>query len=49
MQEVIGEILLDHMSLVAATDHEFIDAVSAVDLEDMPKDRLAADFHHRLR
>ena len=48
VQEVISEIFLDHIALVATADHKLIDAMSAVDLEDMPENRLPADFHHRL-
>ena len=48
VQEVIGEILLDHIALVTAADHKLVDAMGAIDLEDVPKDRLATDFHHWL-
>ena len=47
MQEVIGEIFLDQIALIATADDEFIDAEVAVDLEDVPEDRLAAYLHHR--
>ncbi len=48
VEEVVSKIFLDQVALIAATDNKFIDAVGAVDLEDVPKDRLAADLHHRL-
>jgi hypothetical protein len=48
MQEVVGEELLDHITLVAAADDELVDAVRRIALEDVPEDRLAADFDHRL-
>jgi hypothetical protein len=48
VQEVIVEILLDHIALIAKADHEFLDAVSRVDLHDVPQDRPAADLDHRL-
>ena len=48
VQEVVSEILLDHIAFVATADHKLIDAVGAKDLEDVPEDRLAADFHHGL-
>lgn len=48
VQEVVGEVLLDHVALVAAADDEVIDAVGGVELHDVPKDRLAADLHHGL-
>ena len=48
VQEVVGEILLDHIALVAEADHEVVDAVVAVGLHDVPEDRPPADFDHRL-
>ena len=48
VQEVVGEIFLDDIALVAAADHEVVDAVRRVDLHDVPEDRLAADLDHRL-
>jgi len=48
VQEIVGEVFLDHITLVATTDDEVVDAVVAVNLEDVPQDRLAADLHHRL-
>ena len=49
MQVVVREVLLDHVALEAQADDEFVDPVGGVDLHDVPKDRLASDFHHRLR
>ena len=49
VQEVVGEVLLDDVALVAAADDEVVDAVRRVDLHDVPEDRLAADLDHRLR
>ncbi len=48
VQEVIGEVLLDHVALVAAADDELVDAARRIALHDVPEDRLAADLHHRL-
>ena len=48
VQEVVGEVLLDHVALVAAADHEVVDAVGGVHFHDVPQDRLAADFDHGL-
>ena len=48
VQEVVGEILLDHIALVAQADDEIVDAVGGVDFHDVPDDRLAADFDHGL-
>src|SRR5260221_1229270 len=47
VQEVVREILLDHIALVAEADDEIVDAVAGVDFHDMPQDRLAADLDHR--
>ncbi len=49
VQEVVGEVLLDDVALVATADHEVVDAVVRIGLQDMPEDRLAADLDHRLR
>src|SRR6185503_4052524 len=49
MQEVVREILLDDVALVATADHEVVGAVRRVDLHDVPEDRAAADLDHRLR
>jgi hypothetical protein len=48
VQKVVGEVLFDHVALVAAADDEVVDAVGRVHLHDVPQDRLAADFDHRL-
>ena len=48
VQKIVREILLDHVALVAAADHEVVDAVRGVELHDVPEDRPAADLHHRL-
>ncbi|MNM82275.1 hypothetical protein D3C81_943020 [compost metagenome] len=47
MQEIVGEVLLDHIALVAQADDEVIDAKVRVDLHDVPDDRLAAYLDHR--
>ena len=49
VQKVIGEVFLDYIALVSAADDEVVDAVVAIDLKDVPEDRLTADFNHRLR
>ena len=48
VQEVVGEVFLDDVALVAQADDEFADPVGRVDLHDVPQDRLAADLDHRL-
>jgi hypothetical protein len=47
MQEVVGEVLLDDVTLVAAANDELVDPEVAVELEDVPKNWLATHFHHR--
>lgn len=44
--KIVGEVFLDDILLVTATDDEVRDAVVAVSLHDMPQDGLPADFHH---
>ena len=46
MQEIVGEIFLDDVTLVAAANDEVMDAVERVSFHDVPKDRLATDFDH---
>ena len=48
VQEVVGEVFLDHVAAVTAADHEIVHAVRAVDLHDVPEDGLAPDLHHGL-
>ena len=48
VQEVVREVFLDQVALVAATDDEIVDAVRGVDLHHMPEDRPAADLDHVL-
>lgn len=49
MQEIVGEILLDDITLVATANDEVIYAVSGINLHDVPKDRAAAYLNHGLR
>jgi len=46
MQKVVGEVFLDQVALVAKANNEIVDAMGGIDLEDVPEDRQAADFHH---
>ncbi len=48
VQEIVGEVFLDEVALVAAADNEVVDLVLGIDFEDVPKDRPAPDFNHRL-
>ena len=47
--EIVGEIFLDDILLIATADNEVVDAIVAVGLHDMPQYRLAAYFHHGFR
>ena len=49
MQEIVGEVLLDDMLLVARADDKFIKTVVAVQLHDVPQDGHPAQLHHGLR
>jgi hypothetical protein len=46
VQKIVGEVFLDHVTLVTQANDEVVDIVSRVDLHYMPKYRLAADFDH---
>ena len=48
VKEVVGEILLDDIAFVSEADHEVIYSMSGIDLHDVPKNWLTADFDHRL-
>ncbi len=48
VQEVVGEVLLDHVALVATADHDIMHPVRGVGLHDVPQDRTAADLDHGL-
>src|SRR5258708_5409468 len=48
MQEVVGEVLLDDVALVSATDDEVIDAMLGVNLQNVPENRTAANLDHWL-
>ncbi len=48
MQEVVSKIFFNDITLVAAADDKFIDAMMAIDFEDVPKNWLATDLHHWL-
>lgn len=48
VQEIISEVLFDYIAFVTTADYEIIDSVGRISLEDVPKNRLAADFDHWL-
>jgi hypothetical protein len=49
VQEIVGEILLDHVTTVAAANDEVVHPMRRVHFHDVPKHRLATDLDHRLR
>ena len=48
VHEVVGEVLLDHVALVAQADDEVVKAVMTVVLHDVPQNGVLADLGHRL-
>lgn len=48
MQEVVREVLLDDVLLVARADDELVKTVVAVQLHDVPQNRHPAQLHHGL-
>jgi hypothetical protein len=48
VDEVVREVLLDDVALVAQADDELVDPMRRVDLHQVPQDRLAADLDHGL-
>jgi hypothetical protein len=48
VEEIIGEILFDHVALITRADDKIIDAMGTVGLEDVPKNGPSPDFHHGL-
>ena len=48
VEEVIGEIFLDQITLVTKADDEVVHAVGRVKLHDVPDDRHSANLDHRL-
>ena len=46
---IFGEEPLDDVAFIAEQDHEFLEALLRINLHDVPQDRPAADFDHRLR
>ena len=49
VQEVIGEVLLDHVAPISQADNEIVDSVRRIDLHNVPEDGLAPHLHHGLR
>ena len=49
MQEVVGKVFFDTVSLITETDNEIIEAVAGIDFHNMPQNGLFADFDHGFR
>ena len=47
--KVIRKVLLDHVTLISATNHEVPEPMETIELHDMPKDRLPSNFDHWFR
>src|SRR5665648_333868 len=49
VKKIVREVLFDHVALVTQADDEIVETIVAVDLHDMPEDRLISDLDHRFR
>ena len=49
VHKIIRKKLFDQIPLIATTNYKFINPISAVDLKNVPKNRLPADLNHWLR
>src|SRR5262245_51866610 len=49
MEEVVGKVLFNHITLVSKTNDKIVESLMAVDFHHMPKDRTTADLQHGLR
>ncbi len=49
VQEIVGEVFLDHVPAITGADDEIIDAGGGVELHHVPQDGPVADFDHGLR
>src|SRR5580693_9342223 len=45
---VVQEVILDHVSAIAQTEHEFIETVMRIELHDVPQEGMATDIHQWL-
>jgi len=48
VEEVVREVFLDHIALIAATYNEIVDTMRGIDFQNVPENRKAADLHHGL-
>jgi hypothetical protein len=46
---IVGEIFFYDMPFVTATNNKLVNAEGGIDFHNMPKNRLATNFYHRLR
>jgi len=47
ISKIFGKIFLDHITLVASTNHRLINAMTTVDLENMPQYMDVTNLSHR--
>ena len=48
VEKIVSEIFFDDMLFIPSANDELIEAIMRIQLHDMPKNRLAAQFYHRL-
>jgi hypothetical protein len=48
-ERIFEKIVLNRFALISKGNHKLLKAVMCISLEDVPKNRAAADFDHRLR
>jgi len=46
VQEVVGEVLFNNISLITAADDKVVNTVGRVELHDVPKNGFATNFNH---
>ena len=44
----VEEIFFDYFRFISQSDNKLVDSVVGIDIHDVPEDRSAADFDHRL-
>jgi len=49
VEEIVGEILLDHVTAVSAANDKIFDSMRGISLHDVPKDWMSTDLHEGLR
>ena len=48
VEEIVGEVLLNQITLLTSTDDKIIDSVMGINLQNVPQNGLATDFYHGL-